>query len=114
MDLLDQLIDFVSNGINFTIGFIQSVWNWVINQISSVPWNNLGSLVWWKQLLLLGVAGGVGYFFYMAGREIIDAGQKALSSFTSLLSVFVKTLIPIALAGLVAAAGAWAINSVQF
>src|SRR5262249_52419780 len=107
-------IGFVRDGVDFIFSFIQSVWNWVSTQISSVPWSHLGDLVWWKKILLVAIAGGVGYFFYMAGEELFVAGPKTLTSFAGLLGTFVKTLAPIALAGLVAAAGAWAINSVRF
>lgn len=113
MEALDELLGFLRRGIDWIFSFIILVWTWVIDQIASVPWSNLGALVWWKQIVLVSVGGGVGYFLYRAGREILDAGQKTLASLTTLLATFVKTLIPIAIAGLVAAAGAWTINTVQ-
>ncbi len=113
MEVLDQLLGFLRQGIDWIFSFILLVWNWVIDQIASVPWSDLGSLIWWKQIMLLLVGGGVGFFLYRAGMEILVAGQQALTALATLLATFVKTLIPIMLAGLVAAAGAWAINSVQ-
>jgi hypothetical protein len=44
----------------------------------------------------------------------LEAGEKALSAFATLLTVFVKTLPPILLAGFAAAAGAWVVNNVNF
>jgi hypothetical protein len=54
------------------------------------------------------------YFLYRAGRQLLEAGEKALSAFVTLLTVFVRTLPPILLAGAAAAAGAWVVNHVNF
>jgi hypothetical protein len=51
---------------------------------------------------------------YKAIRELLEAGQKALAAVATLLSVLIKTLPPAILAGLAAAAGAWAVNNVNF
>jgi hypothetical protein len=67
----------------------------------------------WKVILLVVVGCVVVYFLYRAGRELLEAGEKALSAFATLLTVFVKTLPPILIAGVAAAAGAWVINHVN-
>jgi hypothetical protein len=54
------------------------------------------------------------YFLYRAIRELLEAGEKALSAFATLLAVLIKTLPPAVLAGLAAAAGAWVVNNVTF
>jgi hypothetical protein len=54
------------------------------------------------------------FLVYRAARELLAAGEKALSAFVTLLTVFVRTLPPILLAGAAAAAGAWAVNHVNF
>jgi hypothetical protein len=58
-------------------------------------------------------AGIVAYFLFRAARELFAAGEKAFSAFLTLLTVFAKTVPPILIAGLAAAAGAWVVNHVQ-
>jgi hypothetical protein len=50
---------------------------------------------------------------YLAGKELLGAGEKLLSAFVAVLTVFVKTLPYILIAGAVAAGGAWIINHVK-
>ena len=82
-------------------------------QILSVPWGRVGELPGSKVLLLIASAGIVAYFLFRAARELYSAGEKAFSAFLTLLRVFAKTVPPILLAGLAAAAGAWVVNHVQ-
>ncbi|WP_088343205.1 MULTISPECIES: hypothetical protein [Rhodomicrobium] len=114
MQFLDQLLNFLRSGLQFIFRFVESIWRWTIQQISSVPWSSLSELDLWKQLLLVIVAGAVIYLLYRAARELAEAGEKVLSAFAALLTVFVKTLPPILIAGLVAAGGAWVVNNVSF
>ena len=54
------------------------------------------------------------YEVYVSGvRELSRRGEKAFSAFLILLTVFAKTVPPILIAGLAAAAGAWVVNHVQ-
>ncbi len=114
MQFIDQLLNFLRQGLAAIFQFIETIWRWTVNQILSVPWDTLGELDLWKQLLLVIVAGVVIYLLYRAARELLDAGEKVLSAFAALLTVFVRTLPPILLAGLAAAGGAWVVNNVSF
>ena len=114
MQFLDQLLNFLRTGLSAIFRFVETIWRWSVQQIFGVPWNALGDLPLWKQLLLVVVAGVVLYFLYKAIKELLEAGEKALSAFATLLTVFVKTLPPILLAGIAAAAGAWVVNNVTF
>lgn len=114
MQFLNQLLQFLQQGLAAIFRFVQTIWTWSVNQILAVPWDRLSDLPFWKVVLLILVAGVVIYFLYRAIRELLEAGEKALSAFATLLSVFVKTLPPILLAGLAAAVGAWAINHINF
>ena len=114
MELINQLLDFIRQGIAAVYRFIEIVWRWAADQILSVPWGALGELPLWKQLLLILVAGAVIYLLYRAIRELLDAGEKALVAIATLLTVLIKTLPPAILAGLAAAAGAYVINNVNF
>ncbi len=114
MQFVDQLLQFLRQGLSAIFGFIETIWRWSVDQILSVPWGALGNLPLWKQLLLVVTAITVIYLLYKAIRELLEAGEKALAAFATLLSVLIKTLPPAILAGLAAAAGAWAVNNVTF
>jgi hypothetical protein len=114
MQFLNQLVNFLQQGISAIFGFIRSIWAWSMTQVRGVPWDNMSSLPLWKILLVIVVAGVVIYFLYKAIRELIEAGQKALAAFATLLSVFIQTLVPVLLAGIAAAVGAWIVNHVNF
>ncbi len=114
MQFLDQLLQFLRQGLSAVFRFIEVIWRWSVDQILSVPWGALGDLPLWKQLLLILTAGAVVYLLYKAIRELLEAGEKALSAFATLLSVLIKTLPPAILAGLAAAAGAWVVNNITF
>lgn len=114
MQFIDQLLAFLRTGLSAIFRFVETIWRWSINEIFKVPWNALGQLELWKQLLLVLTAGVVIYFLYKAVKELLEAGEKALAAFATLLTVFVKTLPPILLAGLAAAAGAWVVNNINF
>ena len=114
MQFVDQLLQFLRQGLAAIFRFIEIIWRWSIDQILSVPWETLGDLPLWKILLLILTAGAVIYLLYRAIRELLDAGEKALMAFATLLTVLIKTLPPALLAGLAAAGGAWVVNNINF
>jgi hypothetical protein len=114
MQFLNQLLNFLQQGIAAIFGFIRSIWGWSETQIRHVPWDNLSALPLWKIILLIIVAAVIIYLVYQALKELLEAGQKALAAFATLLSVFVQTLVPVLLAGIAAAVGAWVVNNVNF
>ncbi len=114
MQFLNQLLQFVQQGVLAAAKFINMAWEWSFQQIAAVPWNNVGELPLWKILLLVAVAGGIVYLLYKSLRELLEAGQKALSAVATLLSVLIQTILPLVLAGAVAAAGAYVVNNINF
>jgi len=114
MQFVDQLLQFLRDGLAFIFQFIEIVWRWSLEQILGVPWDRLGDLPLWKILLLVLTAGVVVYLLYRAIRELLEAGEKALMAFATLLTVLIKTLPPAILAGLAAAGGAWTISNINF
>ncbi len=114
MPFLNQLLRFLQEGLSAIFRFVQTIWQWTVSQIASVPWNELSNLPVWKIVVLVAVGCAVAYFIYRAGVELLEAGEKALSAFATLLTVFIRTLPPILLAGVAAAGGAWIINHVNF
>jgi hypothetical protein len=113
MEFLNQLLAFLQQGISAIFSFIRSIYGWSVSQIRGVPWDNLAALPIWKIVLLILLAGLIIYLLYQAIKELIEAGQKALAAFATLLSVFIQTLFPVLMAGIAAAVGAWIVNNVQ-
>ena len=114
MQILNQLLQVLKQSLSAIFTFIQTIWQWSVTQILAVPWHQLNILPWWKVAVLAVTGAAVVYFLYRAGRQLLEAGEKALSAFVTLLTVFVRTLPPILLAGAAAAAGAWVVNHVNF
>jgi hypothetical protein len=114
MQFINQLLQFLQQGLAAIFRFVQIIWQWSVAQILAVPWARISTLPFWKIILLVLVAAVVIYLLYRAAMELLEAGEKALSAFATLLTVFVKTLPPILLAGVAAAVGAWIVNNVNF
>jgi hypothetical protein len=106
----NQLLQFLQQGISAIFHFVQTIWTWSVGQISallSVPWSQ-----WplWKQILLVLVVAAVIWVLYKTAIELFLAGERILLAFVRLLSVLVRTLPSIVLAGLIALGGAWLMN----
>lgn len=114
MNLLEDFFDLIQRVIFWIIDLIRKVWDWSVQQISNVPWASLGDLPWWKVVILVLTAGGVGYLLYQAGKILYEAGESTLNALSTLLNALAKTLLPVLLAGVVATVGAWIINNVYF
>lgn len=113
MQFVNQLLQFLQQGLAAIFRFVQTIWTWSVRQIQEVPWDHLSSMPWWKIVLVVLVAAVIVYLLYQAVKELLEAGEKALSAFATLLTVFVKTLPPVLLAGVAAAVGAWLINHIN-
>jgi len=106
----DQLVYFVQQGIAAIFRFVQFVWIWSVDQITlllQAPWQE------WprpKQIALGIIIVVVGYVLYWAARDLWAAGQAILGAFGTLLSVLVKTLPRVLIAGLIALGGVWLLN----
>jgi hypothetical protein len=110
----DQLLQFLQQGIAAIFRFVHLIWGWSVAQIGSltrVPWQD-----WplWKQIFLVLVIGGVVYALYRVAVELWEAGERILAAFATLLGVLVRTLPSVLIAGIVALAGLWILNNVDF
>jgi hypothetical protein len=90
--VFNQLLQFLQQGISAIFRFVQLIWTWAVEQISSltnVPWHN-----WplWKLIVLVFVIGGVVWALYRAASDLWEAGERILGAFAALLGVLVKTL----------------------
>ena len=111
MQFLNQLIQFLQQGIAAIFKFIQLIWTWSIGQITQVmnsPWQ---SWPLWKQVLLVLVLVAVVFALFKVAKELWEAGERVLAAFAALLGVFVKTLPQVVIAGLIALSGLWLINN---
>ncbi len=113
MEFLAQLLQLLQAAFGLVFKYMYDLWQWWLTQVLAVPWSRVGDLPGSKVMLLLASGGVVAYFLSRAARELFAAGEKAFSAFVTLLRVFAKTVPPILLAGLAAAAGAWIVNHVQ-
>jgi hypothetical protein len=114
MQFVNQLLQLLQQGLVTIFHFIGMVWQWTITQIGAVPWDRLDQLSILKLLLLVLAGAAIGYLLYRVGKELLEAGEKVLSAFVTLLTVFVRTLPFILLAGVVAAGGAWIVTHGKF
>jgi uncharacterized membrane protein YgcG len=111
--ILNQILQFLQQGIAAIFRFIQLVWNWSSAQITKlfgVPWE---SWPLWKQLVLAVIAAVVIYILFTAAMRLWASAVRVLAAFAGLLVVLVSTLPAILLAGLVAPGGLWAVNNVN-
>jgi hypothetical protein len=109
--MFNQLLQFLQQGIAAVIRFVQLIWSWSTGQILKVfaaPWQ---SWPFWKQIVLLLVAGVIVYVLYKAIKELWETGERALAAFASLLGAFIKTLPRVLIAGVIALGGIWLLNN---
>jgi len=112
--IFEQFLHFLQQGIAWIVRFVQLIWTWSaeqITKIAKVPWD---SWPLWKQIFLIIVIAAVAYLLFIAARHLWAAGIRVLTAFGSLLFAFIVTLPTILVAGVVALAGLWAINNVNF
>ncbi|MGO9543179.1 MAG: hypothetical protein ACLPPF_00050 [Rhodomicrobium sp.] len=114
MDIINQLLKLLSQGIAAIFHLIAWVWRWTIEQIVRVHWDRLNELSTLKVILLIVAGLAVVYLLYRAGRELLEAGEKLLNAFVTLVTVLVRTLPYILIAGIVAAGTAYIINNMNF
>ena len=111
--ILNQLLQFLQQGISAIFRFVQLIWAWSVNQITQltqVPWQDWPIL---KQALLVIVLAGVIWALYKAAKDLWEAGERMLGAFAALLGVLVKTLPNVVVAGVIAVAGVWLLNNLD-
>jgi hypothetical protein len=108
---LNQLLQLMQQGIDAIFRFVHLIWNWSVDQIvglTQVPWE---SWPLWKQVFLLLVIAGVAWALFRAAKELWDAAERILAAFATLLTVLVRTLPSVLLAGVIALGGIWVLNN---
>jgi hypothetical protein len=108
---LNQVLQLMQQGIDAIFRFVRLVWNWSVDQITSLaqsPWQD-----WplWKQVFLILVIAGVVWALFRAAKELWDAAERILAAFATLLAALVRTLPSVLLAGVIALGGIWVLNN---
>jgi hypothetical protein len=111
--VINQIVQFLQQGVAAIFKFLQLIWTWSFGQIVSVFESNWQALPIWKIVVLVIVLAAVAYMLYKAALELWEAAEKVFKAFVALLSAFVSVLPYILIAGLVAFAGGWVIHNVN-
>jgi hypothetical protein len=112
--VISQIVQFLQQGIAAIFKFFQLIWTWSFGQMVAIFQSDWQSLPIWKIVVLVLVVGGIVYVLYKAAVQLWEAAEKILKAFIGLLGVLVTILPHILIAGLIAAAGAWIIQNVNF
>jgi hypothetical protein len=114
VQIINQIVQFLQQGIAAVFRFLQLIWTWSFGQIIAVFQSNWQSLPVWKIVLLVIVIGAIAYILYKAALVLWDAVESVFKAFVALLTAFISVLPQIVIAGLIAFAGGWIIHSVNF
>jgi hypothetical protein len=111
--IINQIIQFLQQGVAAIFKFLQLVWTWSFGQIIAIFQSDWQSLPVWKIILLVAALAAVAYLLYKAAVQLWEAAVAVFRAFVALLSAFVMVLPYIVVAGLVAFAGGWVIRTVN-
>ena len=112
--IINQIVDFLQQGIAAIFKFVELIWQWSFGQIISTFQSDWQSLPLWKIIILAAVVIGIAYVLYKAVFELWKAAEQILKAFVGLLMVLVAILPHVLIAGLIAAAGGYVIHHVNF
>jgi hypothetical protein len=114
VQIINQIIQFLQQGIAAVFKFLQLVWTWSFGQIVSVFQSDWQALPIWKILILVVVLGAIAYVLYRAALVLWAAVEALFKAFVALLLAFISVLPQVVIAGLIAFAGGWVIHHVNF
>lgn len=112
--IVNQIVQFLQQGIAAIFKFIQLIWTWSFGQMIAIFNSNWQALPIWKIVFLAVVVIAIVYVLYKAIIQLWKAAESIFKAFIGLLSVLVTILPFILIAGLIAAGGGWVIQHVNF
>ena len=112
--IINQIVQFLQQGIAAIFKFFQLIWTWSFGQMVTIFQSDWQKLPIWKMIVLAVVVIAIAYTLYKAALQLWEAAEKILKAFIGLLSVLITILPFIVIAGLIAAAGGWVIQNVNF
>lgn len=112
--IIDQIIDFLQQGIAAIFRFFELIWTWSFGEMLAILQSDWQSLPVWKLFVLGLVVIGIVYVLYKAVIQLWEAAEQILKAFVGLLMVLVSILPFILVAGAIAAVGSYIIQHVNF
>jgi hypothetical protein len=112
-NIINQIIQLLQQGVAAIFKFLQLVWVWSFGQIVQVFQSDWQALPVWKIVVLVVVVIGIAYLLYQAAVQLWAAVVSLFKSFIALLTAFVLVLPYVVIAGLIAFAGGWVIQSIN-
>jgi cytochrome bd-type quinol oxidase subunit 2 len=109
----DQSRQFLEQGIDEVLRFVQLVWTWSSDQFIKVTHAQWETWPLWKQILFVIVVAAVVYFLFIAARQLWAAAINVLAAFATFIGTVIVTLPTILIAGFIALAGLWIINNLH-
>jgi len=112
--IIKKIALLLEQGIQMILEFLTLIWTWSFGQIIAIFQSNWQTLPLWKLIILLLICATISYLLYGTARQIWGALEGVFKAFIGLLSAFVTALPYIITAGIVAFAGSWAIQTLNF
>ncbi len=112
--IIDQIVSLLRQGIEAIFRFVDLVWQWSFGEMFQIFQSNWQALPLWK-IVVLGIAViAIVYVLYRGFFQLWRAAEQIFRAFVELLMVLVSVLPFVLLAGLIAAAGSYVIQHVNF
>jgi hypothetical protein len=113
-NIVEQIIHLLQQGIAAIFHFVDVIWQWSFGQMFAVFNSDWQHLPIWKMVVLAIVVIAIVYVLYRAIIQLWKAAEQILKAFVGLLTVLVSILPYVLIAGLIAAAGGYVIQHVNF
>jgi hypothetical protein len=112
--IIDQIVSLLRQGIEAIFRFVELVWQWSFGQMFEIFQSNWQALPIWKIVILAIVVVAIIYVLYRGFWSLWKAAEQIFRAFVDLLMVLVAVLPYVLLAGIIAAAGSYVIQHVNF
>jgi hypothetical protein len=112
--IIEQIVTLLQQGIEAIFRFVQLVWQWSFGQMFEIFSSNWQALPVWKIVVLAIVVIAIVYVLYKGFFALWKAAEQIFRAFVELLMVLVSILPYVLIAGIIAAAGSYVIQHVNF
>ncbi len=112
--IIEQIDPLLQQGITAIFKFVDLVWQWSFGQMFEIFSSNWQALPVWKIAVLVVVVIAIVYVLYKGFFALWKAAEQLFRAFVELLMVLVSILPYVLIAGLIAAAGSYVIQHVNF
>ena len=112
--IIDQIVNLLQQGIAAIFKFVDLVWQWSFCQMFEIFQSNWQALPVWKIAILAVVVIAIVYVLSRGLFALWKAAEQIFRAFVELLMVLISILPYVLIAGLIAAAGSYVIQHVNF